>query len=141
MGTRILKEEIKTRQYLLKLLHSQFCSKTSAQFSSPLAIVSYSFFYTYLHIIHQPKIATTSNVWLVTGTSLGLGYNLALKTLKKGDKVIAASRDPSRLANLREAGAATVKINQSDPLDTIKKSMEEAIGVYGHVDIIVLNAA
>lgn len=77
----------------------------------------------------------------MTGTSLGLGYNLALKTLKKGDKIIAASRDPSRLASLREAGAATVKIDQSDPLDTIKKSMEEAIGVYGHVDIIVLNAA
>lgn len=80
-------------------------------------------------------------VWLVTGTSSGLGFDLAKHILSKGDRVIAAGRNPSRLTALKEAGAATLKIDQNEPLDAIKKSVEEAIAVYGHIDIFVLNAA
>ncbi|KAI5845201.1 hypothetical protein DFP73DRAFT_584750 [Morchella snyderi] len=80
-------------------------------------------------------------VWLVTGTSSGLGFDLVKHILSKGDRVIAAGRNPSRLTALKEAGAATLKIDQNEPLDVIKKSVDEAISVYGHIDIFVLNAA
>lgn len=80
-------------------------------------------------------------VWLVTGTSTGLGFDLVKHILSKGDLVIAAGRNPARLAALKDAGAATLKIDQNEPLDVLKKAVEEAVAVYGRIDIFVLNAA
>jgi len=80
-------------------------------------------------------------VWLVTGTSSGLGNELAHTILKNGHKVVAAGRNTSRLASLKEAGAAVARIDQNEPLDVLKKQVEGAIAVYGHIDVIVLNAA
>lgn len=77
----------------------------------------------------------------MTGTSSGLGSDLVINILEKGDKVVAAGRNPARLTALKEVGAAIVKIDQNEPLDVVKKSVEEAIAIYGHIDIIVLNAA
>ena len=80
-------------------------------------------------------------VWLITGTSSGLGRDLVLEVLARGDKVIAAGRDPTRLSSLKKAGAITVKIDQNEPFDEVVKSVDAAVRVFGYVDVMVLNAA
>lgn len=107
----------------------------------------HDFYCFYFHLHFLPYKATpwskmaAQKVWLVTGTSSGFGNELAHTILKNGHKVVAAGRSTSRLASLKEAGAAVTKIDQNEPLDVLKKQVEDAIAVYGHIDVIVLNAA
>ena len=43
-----------------------------------------------------------SKVWLVTGSSSGLGRNIAEAVLASGDRLLATARDPQRLNDLVE---------------------------------------
>ena len=80
-------------------------------------------------------------IWLVTGASTGLGEALALKVLAAGDKVIATSRSVIRLKHLAEKGAATIALDQNQPLPEIKRVIEAALAVDGEIDVLVSNAA
>ncbi|KAL7268219.1 hypothetical protein RUND412_009171 [Rhizina undulata] len=85
---------------------------------------------------------TTDRFWLITGAGgTGFGHNIALHALNQGDKVIAASRKPEGLTALKKAGTAPLKLDQNGSFEEIKKAVEEAIEIYGKIDIIVLNAA
>ncbi len=84
---------------------------------------------------------SASRVWLITGASAGIGKDLALKALANGDNVIATSRKVERLSTLKAKGAAAVKLDHNLPLDDVKAAMNEAVKIYGHIDILVNNAA
>lgn len=81
-------------------------------------------------------------VWLITGTSAGFGRELALCALGRGDKVIATSRARSfsKLHDLKEKGAAILKLDVTDTLENLKVVAQKAVGIWGRVDVLVNNA-
>ncbi|KAI0318661.1 NAD-P-binding protein [Amylostereum chailletii] len=81
-------------------------------------------------------------VWLITGTSSGLGRELAFEALDRGDKVVATARKHSfeRLDDLKTAGAYTLELDVTAPLEELHVVAKNAVGVYGRVDVLVNNA-
>lgn len=81
----------------------------------------------------------TSRVWLITGANSGLGLALSLYALSKGDKVIAAARDISKIpSSLKDAAPIRIDLNASDA--DIIKAGHNAWKIYGHIDILCNNA-
>ncbi|KAK7038827.1 hypothetical protein VNI00_010457 [Paramarasmius palmivorus] len=79
-------------------------------------------------------------VWLITGTSVGLGRELTLAALRRGDKVIATARTVSQISDLEAKGAAVLELDVGAPLDVLQSIAQNAIGIYGQVDVVVHNA-
>lgn len=80
-------------------------------------------------------------VWLITGCSSGIGKALAEAALARGEKVIATARAPvSRLDDLKAAGASTLELDVSVDKAQIEKVVEEAVKLYGRIDVVVPNA-
>lgn len=81
-------------------------------------------------------------VWLITGTSTGLGRELALAALARGEKVIATARSRSinKLDDLKTQGAQLVELDVTSSLEQLKEIANKAVGIYGHVDVLVNNA-
>ncbi|KAJ2912577.1 hypothetical protein MD484_g7839, partial [Candolleomyces efflorescens] len=81
-------------------------------------------------------------VWFITGTSAGLGKHLALSALERGDKVIATARDRSfaKLEDLKQKGAAVLKLDVTSPLEELRKVAKVAVDIYGRIDVLVNNA-
>ncbi|GFF54917.1 hypothetical protein IFM46972_10140 [Aspergillus udagawae] len=80
-------------------------------------------------------------VWLITGCSSGLGKEIAKAALKHGEKVIATSRNASRLSELKSLGATTVSLNVNGTPAEIDATVVEAAKVHGTIDVLVNNAA
>ncbi|KAG8857069.1 hypothetical protein FRB96_005999 [Tulasnella sp. 330] len=86
-------------------------------------------------------MTSTQLVWLVTGTSSGLGRSLCLAALQRGDKVIATARNSSKIdSELKEKGANVIELDVSDSIDNLKKIAAEALAIHGCVDVLVNNA-
>jgi len=83
---------------------------------------------------------TQTPVWLITAASSGFGKAIAESALKRGHKVIATARSTSKLESLAAAGATTISLDVTWPLDQITQTIAEAQLVYGRIDILV-NAA
>ncbi|KAK7030979.1 hypothetical protein VNI00_010205 [Paramarasmius palmivorus] len=82
-------------------------------------------------------------VWLITGTSVGLGHELTLAALQRGDKVIAITRSTSleqTTTELAPKGASVLELDVTSPLETLAEVAKKAISIYGRVDVIVNNA-
>ncbi|OQV09753.1 hypothetical protein CLAIMM_13842 [Cladophialophora immunda] len=79
-------------------------------------------------------------VWFITGTSSGFGKALTLEVLKRGDKVIASARNANKLEDLKKAGADTMSLDVTYPLEKLKVLAEEAHGLYGRIDFLINNA-
>ncbi|KAF8652848.1 hypothetical protein AX16_004123 [Volvariella volvacea WC 439] len=81
-------------------------------------------------------------VWLITGTSTGLGRELTLAALKRGDKVIATGRARSlnKLDELKAQGADVLELDVTSPLETLQETAKKAVAIHGHVDVVVNNA-
>jgi NAD(P)-dependent dehydrogenase (short-subunit alcohol dehydrogenase family) len=78
--------------------------------------------------------------WLVTGCPSGLGETFVRSILKRGDKVVASTReDVSRFSSLKEVGAEIISLDvTSSPSDikiVVGKVLEE-----GPIDVLVNNA-
>ena len=80
-------------------------------------------------------------IWLITGCTTGFGHAIAKAALAHGDKVIATSRDASKLTSLRVLGAETISLNPSGTAAQIHASVDEAAKIHGTIDILVNNAA
>jgi NAD(P)-dependent dehydrogenase (short-subunit alcohol dehydrogenase family) len=91
-----------------------------------------------------PVTMTTSQplVWLITGTSTGLGRALTLEALSRGDKVIATARARSfgQLADLEAAGANTLQLDVTTSPDEMNEFAKQAVAIHGRVDVVVNNA-
>jgi len=86
-------------------------------------------------------MAAKQLVWLITGTSTGFGHDLTLAALKRGDEVIATARNGSKIQDLRDAGADTLQLDITSPLEELHEIARKAIGFHGKVDVLVNNAA
>ncbi|KAK6070318.1 short chain dehydrogenase [Seiridium cupressi] len=80
-----------------------------------------------------------SRVWLITGASSGFGLELAKVTASRGDRVIATTRFPEKLAGLDGVTPAYLDHNRS-PAE-IENAIKAIIDIYGTVDVVVNNAA
>ncbi|KAA1468092.1 NAD-P-binding protein [Dentipellis sp. KUC8613] len=81
----------------------------------------------------------TSKIWLITGANSGLGLSLAKYVLSQGDRVIAAARSASKIpASLQ--GAHPLALDPSASDTEIHKAAQDALNVYGRVDVLVNNA-
>ncbi|KAI0090612.1 NAD-P-binding protein [Irpex rosettiformis] len=79
-------------------------------------------------------------VWVITGTSSGLGLAMAKYMLSQGDKVIATVRSLEKFPSVLEEGGAKpliVDFNNSD--DEVICAAKTAIEFYGRVDVLVNN--
>ncbi|KAG9005283.1 hypothetical protein FRB94_000408 [Tulasnella sp. JGI-2019a] len=80
-------------------------------------------------------------VWLITGTSSGIGKDLTLAALKRGDKVIATARNLSKIDPvLKSNGADILQLDVTDSLENLKKIAADAVAIHGRVDVLVNNA-
>ncbi|KAJ5722748.1 hypothetical protein N7488_000783 [Penicillium malachiteum] len=88
-------------------------------------------------------MATVSRIWLITGTSSGLGLELAKVAAQRGDRVLAATRSPHKLAQLESTNPniKAVYLDHNEPPAQIQEAVQAILAVYGTVDIIVNNAA
>ncbi|KAJ3505837.1 hypothetical protein NLJ89_g7203 [Agrocybe chaxingu] len=81
-------------------------------------------------------------VWLITGTLSGLGRDLALEALKRGDKVIATgcARSIDKLADLKAAGADILELDVTAPLEALHEVAKRAVAIHGSLNVLVNNA-
>ncbi|KAJ5096111.1 hypothetical protein NUU61_005467 [Penicillium alfredii] len=79
-------------------------------------------------------------VWLVIGTSSGLGAEFVHAAVARGDKVIATARNVDRIAHLKDIGAAVMQLDVAASKDELDLKAEEAIAIYGTIDVLVNNA-
>lgn len=82
----------------------------------------------------------TGAVVLVTGASSGIGAALVRRLATAGSRVIAAGRDPDRLARLAaETGATTLPADLARP-GAGRELAERALARHRRVDVLVNNA-
>lgn len=81
-------------------------------------------------------------VWFITGTSQGFGRELVRAALRRGDSVIATSRQPQAVATAFPKAAErllTASMDLREPAQ-ISSVVKEAVARFGRIDILVNNA-
>ena len=83
-----------------------------------------------------------TQVWLITGSSRGLGRALADAVLAAGHKLVATARNPAQLADLVERYGEQVRTLALDVTDPIAAgdAIAAAIEAFGRLDVLVNNA-
>jgi NAD(P)-dependent dehydrogenase (short-subunit alcohol dehydrogenase family) len=83
-----------------------------------------------------------SKVWLITGSSRGLGRSLAEAVLSAGHRLIATARKPEQLADLVEQYGDQVRAFALDVTDpaTARDAIQLAVDSFGRLDVVVNNA-
>jgi len=83
-----------------------------------------------------------NKVWLITGSSRGLGRQLAESVLAAGDRVVATARRPEQLKDLAETygdRVRTVALDVTDPA-AAHAAVSTAVDAFGRLDVLVNNA-
>jgi NAD(P)-dependent dehydrogenase (short-subunit alcohol dehydrogenase family) len=83
-----------------------------------------------------------SQVWLITGSSRGLGRALADAVVAAGHRLVATARDPGRLSDLVERHGDRVRavaLDVTDERDALG-AVQSAIDAFGRLDVLVNNA-
>jgi NAD(P)-dependent dehydrogenase (short-subunit alcohol dehydrogenase family) len=83
-----------------------------------------------------------SKVWLITGSSRGLGRAFAEAALEAGDRVVAAARNPLQLDDLvTKYGARVLAVSLDVTSEAhAKHAVDAAIEAFGGLDVLVNNA-
>ena len=88
------------------------------------------------------KEKVVAQIWLITGSSRGLGRALAEAVLTAGDKLVATARNPEQLADLVERYGDQVRAVALDV--TNEQAAAHAVAVtreaFGRLDVLVNNA-
>jgi NADP-dependent 3-hydroxy acid dehydrogenase YdfG len=80
-------------------------------------------------------------VWLITGSTSGIGAALVNHLVTVGDKVIASGRNvEKRLGTLKSDNLALLELDILDSSTAIRTKIEEAWSIFGHIDILMNNA-
>lgn len=81
-------------------------------------------------------------VWLVTGSSRGLGREIAAAALRRGDSVIATARDPQAVRDLVDSAdgrALAVPLDVTDE-QAAREAIDAGVHTFGRIDVVVNNA-
>jgi NAD(P)-dependent dehydrogenase (short-subunit alcohol dehydrogenase family) len=83
-----------------------------------------------------------AQVWLVTGSSRGLGRAIVEAGLAAGNKVLAAARSIDSLADLSKRYGDQVKLFALDVTDegAAANAVKTAIDLFGSLDVVINNA-
>ncbi|MFJ3436640.1 SDR family NAD(P)-dependent oxidoreductase [Streptomyces cyaneofuscatus] len=83
-----------------------------------------------------------SKVFLVTGSSRGLGREIVTAALAAGHRVPATARDPRTLDGLVAAHGDRVRASRLDvtDADAAERVVREAVEAFGRLDVVVNNA-
>ena len=83
-----------------------------------------------------------SQVWLITGSSRGIGRALAEAVLAAGHQLVATARNPKQLSDLVERYGERVRAVALDVTDerAATAAVELAVDAFGRVDVLVNNA-
>jgi NAD(P)-dependent dehydrogenase (short-subunit alcohol dehydrogenase family) len=83
-----------------------------------------------------------TRVWLITGSSRGLGRSLAEAALAAGQRLVATARDPARLADLVDRYPDRIRAFALDVTDpqAADDAVSAAIETFGRLDVLVNNA-
>ena len=90
----------------------------------------------------QPRSDKKTLVWLITGSSRGLGRALAEAVLAAGHKLVATARDTKQLSDLVERYRDQVRAVALDVTDerAAAAAMQSAVDAFGRIDVLVNNA-
>lgn len=81
-------------------------------------------------------------VWLITGSSRGLGRCVALAALEAGDRVVATARSTDAVADLAERYGPRVlpfRLDVTDG-DAARAAVAAGVAEFGRLDVVVSNA-
>ncbi|HEY4023430.1 MAG TPA: SDR family oxidoreductase [Pseudonocardiaceae bacterium] len=83
-----------------------------------------------------------NRVWLITGTSTGLGRQLAETLIARGERVAATARDVAVIKDLAERAPDQVLATRLDVTDqeSIRDAIDATIARFGRIDVLVNNA-
>ncbi|KAH0542441.1 hypothetical protein FGG08_003196 [Glutinoglossum americanum] len=80
-------------------------------------------------------------VWLVTGTTSGIGAALVDHIIARGDRVIASGRKAEqRLGHLKSDNIAVLELDIAAGRAEIDTQVKKAWNIFGHIDVLVNNA-
>ena len=83
-----------------------------------------------------------SSVWLITGSSRGIGNELAKAVLAAGHRLVATARRPEDLSALVEQYGERVRAVALDVTDSAsaRAAVQQAVDAFGRLDVVVNNA-
>lgn len=84
----------------------------------------------------------TARTWFITGTSTGIGRELALAALDRGDHVAATARQVDAVADLAErypGQALTLPLDVREE-HLVEKAVERTVAAFGRIDVVANNA-
>ena len=83
-----------------------------------------------------------SKIWLITGSSRGLGRDLAKAVLASGDRLVATARKPEQLRDLVDQYGDQVRAVALDVTDpaSARVAVAAAVSNFGRLDVVVNNA-
>ncbi|HEY2754879.1 MAG TPA: SDR family NAD(P)-dependent oxidoreductase [Pseudolabrys sp.] len=83
-----------------------------------------------------------SKVWLISGSSRGLGRALAEAVLHNGDRLVATARHPDQLADLAQRFGDHVRAVALDVANAegARRAVAAAVEAFGRLDVLVNNA-
>lgn len=84
----------------------------------------------------------TDKVWLITGSSTGLGRALAQAVLERGYHLVATARQPEQLKELSDRYSDRVTTIALDVTNaqSIQQAVKVALNAYNRIDVLVNNA-
>ncbi|GAB1819296.1 SDR family NAD(P)-dependent oxidoreductase [Herbidospora sp. RD11066] len=81
-------------------------------------------------------------IWFVTGSSRGLGREIVLAALERGDSVAATARKPAQLDDLSQKYGdrlLALPLDVTDP-EEVDDAVATAVEAFGRLDVVVNNA-
>jgi NAD(P)-dependent dehydrogenase (short-subunit alcohol dehydrogenase family) len=83
-----------------------------------------------------------SQVWLITGSSRGIGRALAEAVLAAGHNLVATARNPAQLRDLAERYGDLLRCVALDvtDADAATRAVDVAVATFGRLDVLVNNA-
>src|SRR5580693_9538050 len=90
----------------------------------------------------KTKEIPESQVWLITGSSRGLGRALADAVLGAGHRLVATARNPAQLSDLTQRYGDRVRAVALDVTDerAAERAVKAATNTFGRLDVLVNNA-
>jgi len=84
----------------------------------------------------------SNKVWFITGSSRGLGLELAKAVLAAGDRLVATARNPQSLSGLVEQYGDRVRAVELDVTSSqsARAAVASALAAFGRLDVVVNNA-